>query len=73
MADVMVVAIFMAFLGFSGILSDQLTQLDSVGKNLELLTTNNSGLQIGFYAFTLFTVLSLLVSDKLKKSPLSMT
>jgi hypothetical protein len=66
MADVMVVAIFMAYIGFGGIISDQLRQLQGLSENIDILTTNKSSLQFGFYLFTSFTVLSLLVSQKLQ-------
>lgn len=66
MADVMVLAIFMAFIGFSGILREQLQQIEIVSKNLELFTTNESRLQVGFFAFLSFAVLSLLVAHKLQ-------
>ena len=69
MADVMVIAIFMAFIGFSGIISDQLTGLENITSRVEIMTTNASSLQIGFFLFTSFAVLSLLVSHKLKFSP----
>lgn len=65
MADVMVVAIFMSYVGFSGILTEQLNQIEALGKNIELLTTNQSSLQIGFFAFTAFSLLSLLLTSKL--------
>lgn len=67
MADVMVVAIFMAYIGFSGILTEQLQQIQGLSSKIELLTTNESKLQIGFYAFAMFAVLGLLLSSKLKK------
>lgn len=66
MADVMVLAIFMAFIGFSGILREQLQQLEIMSKNLDLFTTNASRLQVGFYLFTSFVVLSLLIAHKLQ-------
>lgn len=66
MADVMVVAIFMAYIGFGGIISDQLRQLEGISQNIDILTTNRSSLQLGFYMFTSFTVLSLLVSQKIQ-------
>lgn len=66
MADVMVLAIFMAFIGFSGILREQLQQIEVDSNNLDLLTTNASHLQIGFYAFMCFAVLGLLLSHKLQ-------
>jgi uncharacterized paraquat-inducible protein A len=66
MADVMVVAIFMAYIGFSGILSEQLGQLENISTKIELLTTNESELQTGFFAFASFAVLGLLLSNKIK-------
>jgi hypothetical protein len=66
MADVMVVAIFMAYIGFGGIISDQLRQLENISQHVDILTTNKSGLQLGFYLFTSFTVLSLVVSQKIQ-------
>jgi len=68
MADVMVVAIFMAYIGFSGIISDQLKGLETIVTQVDILTTNESSLQIGFFLFTGFAVLSLLVSHKLQYS-----
>jgi hypothetical protein len=64
MADVMVVAIFMSYIGFSGILSEQLQSIEEIHKRLEIVTTNNSALQIGFFLFTGFAVLSLLITHK---------
>jgi hypothetical protein len=66
MADVMVVAIFMAYIGFGGIVSDQLRQLEGISQNIDILTTNQSALQVGFYLFTSFTILSLVVSQKIQ-------
>ncbi|GAB5410418.1 MAG: hypothetical protein BalsKO_27830 [Balneolaceae bacterium] len=66
MADVMVVAIFMAYIGFSGIISEQLADIEKIAINLDILTTNESSLQVGFFIFTSFAVLSLLISHKLQ-------
>ncbi|HMJ67670.1 MAG TPA: paraquat-inducible protein A [Cyclobacteriaceae bacterium] len=66
MADVMVVAIFMAYIGFGGIISDQLRQLQGMSGNIDILTTNKSSLQFGFYLFTSFTVMSLVISQKIQ-------
>ncbi len=66
MADVLVVAIFMAYIGFTGIVTDQLKQLESSLTSIEVLTTNNSLLLIGFYAFTSFVILSLIFSYSLQ-------
>ena len=62
MADVMVVAIFMAYIGFSGIVSNQLEQLESYGSSVQLLTTNRSELQLGFYLFLGYCLVGLLLS-----------
>lgn len=65
MADVLVVAIFMAYLGFDGIITEQLRQVEQVFQNIEILTTNNSQLLFGFFAFMSFVLLSLLISQRL--------
>ena len=67
MADVFVVAIFMAYIGFEGILSEQLKHLESMSKEVELLTTNHSSLMYGFFVFTAFVLLSLVSASKLAK------
>src|SRR5687768_4058131 len=66
MADVMVLAIFMSFIGFSGIIREQLQQIEIDSPNLDVLTTNFSTLQVGFFTFMCFAVLGLLVSHKLQ-------
>lgn len=67
MADVMVVAIFMSYLGFSGILTEQLKQLKNVSNLVDILTTNYSKLNEGFYLFTGFVILSVFISSKIQK------
>jgi hypothetical protein len=62
MADVLVVAIFMSYIGFSGIVSSQLDQLESYGSSVHLLTTNLSELQLGFYLFLSYCLMGLLLS-----------
>jgi hypothetical protein len=66
MADVMVIAIFMSYIGFSGIITEQLKQIEVITQTMEILTTNKSSLMAGFYFFTAFALLSLLVSHKLQ-------
>lgn len=65
MADVFVIAIIMAFIGFEGIISEQLNQLSTLGESIDILTTNNSSILFGFYAFTAFVIVSLLLSQKI--------
>jgi hypothetical protein len=63
MADVMVVAIFMAFVGFDGIISNQLDQLKRASEHVHILTTNGTQLLSAFYLFLLFCISSLLLSE----------
>ena len=67
MADVMVVAIFMAFVGFDGIISNQLDQLKRAAEQVHILTTNGTQLLSGFYLFLLFCVSSLFLSEILTR------
>ncbi len=67
MADVLVVALFMAYIGFQGVINSQLTQLQRDSGTMELLTTNNSTLQLGFYLFTGYALMGLLVSSLIEK------
>lgn len=68
MADVFVIAIIMAFIGFEGIITDQLNQLESVTESVDILTTNNSSVLFGFYSFTAFVLLSIAISHKLHQN-----
>lgn len=67
MADVLVVAIFMAYVGFSSILSEQLGQIEKISDSLQVLTTNRSELNTGFFMFFGFVCLSLVLSDRIRK------
>lgn len=67
MADVMVVAIFMSYIGFNGVINSQLTQLAAFSGNVEIFTTNNSVLQSGFYLFTGYCIIGLLLSAMIEK------
>ena len=70
MADVMVVAIFMASIGFKGLVSNQLDSLAGASKSLEILTTNGTNLMPGFYLFLAFCLVSLTFSSFLEsRSP----
>ena len=67
MADVMVVAIFMAYIGFNGIIANQLGHLNSSSEEMVLLTTNGTSLQPGYYLFLTYTLLALFLSELLTK------
>ena len=63
MADVMVVAIFMSYIGFSGIISNQLSQLENISDRISILTTNDSDLQNGFFFFAGFVIFGISISQ----------
>ncbi|MCR4304682.1 MAG: paraquat-inducible protein A [Gallionella sp.] len=69
MADVMVIAIFMAYIGFNGIITSQLGKLSSASQELVILTTNGTSLQPGFYLFMTFALLALFLSGFLTRKP----
>jgi len=66
MADVLVVAILMAYMGFDGLISSQLAELSSRGQPLDLLSTNGTSLQLGFFLFLAFVIASLFLSALLE-------
>ena len=60
MADVMVVAIFMAYIGFDGIIASQLSGFADATEQVDVLTTNGTSLELGFFMFLGFCLTSLL-------------
>ncbi len=63
MADVFVVAMFMAYIGFSGLISSQLSTFAfAANANVDVLTTNGTSLQIGFFMFLAFCIAGLVTS-----------
>jgi hypothetical protein len=68
MADVMVVAIFMSYVAFDGIIHNQLKHIDRESEAIKALTTNNTGLQAGFFLFVTYVLFSMLLSTVLKNS-----
>ena len=67
MADVYVIAVFMAYIGFQGILDNQLAVLNVETESLVSISTNNTSLQPGYILFIAFVLFSLLLSLILKK------
>ena len=67
MADVLVVAIFMAYIGFNGIVGSQMDSLSQSAETVEIFTTNGTKLLGGFYLFLSFVVSSLLLSEILTR------
>lgn len=66
MADVMVVAIFMAYVGFDGILDNQMIDLNIQSDSLTSIATNHTALRPGFILFLTFVLFSLFLSALLK-------
>lgn len=67
MADVNVIAIFMAYIGFKGILDTQLSNLNMQTDSLASISTNNTSLQPGFILFVAFVLFGLVLSGILHK------
>jgi hypothetical protein len=68
MTDVLVVAIFMAYIGFNGVITSQFEKLETNNEELVLLTTNGTTLQPGFYLFLTYAVLALFLSGFLTRA-----
>jgi len=63
-----VVAIFMSFVGFQGILDDQLASLESYrSDNFNIITTNKSNLQPGYLLFVAFVLYNLVLVEILER------
>jgi len=67
MADVMVIAIFMAYVGFKGILDDQLKIISVNTNTLSSIATDKTVLQPGFIIFLAFVLYGLILSTILEK------
>ncbi|TBW26388.1 paraquat-inducible protein A [Gramella sp. KN1008] len=67
MADVYVIAIFMAYIGFQGILDNQLALVNRDTDSLVSISTNRTSLQPGFIIFIAFVLFSLILSTILKR------
>ena len=63
MADVFVVAIFMSYIGFYGLLNSQLTNMARGSETVSIETVNYSSLASGVIFFTLYCIFSILMSS----------
>lgn len=66
MADVMLVAILMSYIGFGGLVRGQLAALIPVGTPVNVMTTEGTALQFGFFLFLAFVLASLLLATLLE-------
>jgi len=62
MADVMVVSIFMAYLGLDGVVNSELKKLEKNSELVNIITTNSTHLEVGFYLFLGFVFTSFVLS-----------
>lgn len=67
MADVMVVAILMTFIGFNGIVENTLSDLNIQEESITSITTNNTSIQPGYLIFIGFVLFGFLLSAILKR------
>ena len=66
MADVVVIAILMAYIGLNGLLESQLKNLNIPVNSLTLISTHNTALQPGYIIFIAFVLFGLVLSTILK-------
>ena len=66
MADVIVIAILMTYIGLNGLLQNQLASLNVRSNFLTIITTNNTALQPGYIIFISFVLYGLVLSTILK-------
>lgn len=67
MADVFVVAIFMSYIGFYGLLNSQLSSMGHGTEGISIETVNYSSLSPGIIFFTLYCLFSILMSTLIHK------
>ena len=68
MADVTVVAILIAYIGFRGVLDSELAGINIKAAYVEIIATNETALQPGFILFTAFVLFGFALSEILKKA-----
>jgi uncharacterized paraquat-inducible protein A len=68
MADVMVVSIFMAYLGLDGVIESELKKLETPINPVNIITTNGTHLEVGFFLFLGFVITSFVLSILVQKS-----
>ena len=68
MADVFVVSIFMAYLGLDGVVNNELRRLEAKGDPVNIITTNGTHLEVGFFLFLGFVFTSFVLAYLVGKS-----
>jgi hypothetical protein len=67
MADVFVVGIFLATLGYQGIISEQMSGVEKIKHMKTTINTEQSSLDLGFYFFLSYCMISLISSHFIRK------
>ena len=62
MADVFVVSIFMAYLGLDGVVTNELKRLEGKADPVNIITTNGTHLEVGFFLFLGFVLTSFVLA-----------
>ena len=68
MADVMVVSIFMAYLGLDSMIENELKKLVEQSAPINVITSNGTNLQVGFFLFLGFVFTSFVLSILVERS-----
>ncbi len=68
MADVMVVSIFMAYLGLDGVVGSELGKLEEQSDPINIITSNGTHLEVGFFLFLGFVFSSFILSFLVQKN-----
>jgi len=68
MADVMVVSIFMAYLGLDGVMESELKKLEEPSNAINMITSNGTHLEVGFFLFLGFVLSSFVLSILIERS-----
>ena len=68
MADVMVVSIFMAYLGLDGVVDAELQKVETKAMPINVITTNGTVLEVGFFLFLGFVFTSFVLSLMVEKT-----
>jgi hypothetical protein len=68
MADVMVVGMVMTYIGLNGLLKSQLSSLNIHSESLNIVTSNGTSLQPGYFIFVAYVIFAALLSYILKRT-----
>lgn len=67
MTDVQIVAILMAYIGFNGMVTTQFNVMRQALPRFDLISTNDTTLQIGFYIFLCYVILAMVLSEVMER------